>query len=199
MQAIALIPADPIVDHPVLQGIHAEYLAWVHAEMARLADPPDERAARPAALAAALLREAGAYRPPRGSLYLIEVGGALVGTCGLRCLDAGVGEVKRLYVRPSHRGRGLGHLALCRLLSDAVAFGHRTVHLDSAPFMAAAHRLYEAHGFVDCGPYAGTEVPAGWQERWRFMRCDLDAVRRGWGREAPPTWGASPRAVGTTA
>ena len=63
---------------------------------------------------------------------------------------AGVGsspsvvEIKRVYVRPAYRGVKLGATILQRLLADARVFGYARVRLDTAPFMHAAHTLYEA-------------------------------------------------------
>ena len=88
---------------------------------------------------------------------------------GLRTLAPGVGEIKRVYLRPAARGQGLAEALMQRLLDDARGFGLHTLRLDSAPFMAAAQRLYERLGFVDRAPYLETEVPPEFQGRWRFM------------------------------
>jgi len=106
------------------------------------------------------VRQAAAGR----CVYLVEWDGALAGMCGLRQIAPGVAELKRIYARPSHRGLGLGDVMLYRLIADAAAFGYEKAVLDSAPFMQAAHRLYEAAGFTDCLPYPGSRgaaAPAG--------------------------------------
>ena len=71
------------------------------------------------------------------------------------------------------RGMRLGECVLERLLSDARVFGYKQVCLDSAPFMKAAHRVYENNGFVDRPPYEGVEVPSEFHDRWRFMERAL--------------------------
>ena len=111
--------------------------------------------------------------PPEGVFYLVWKDGAAVAMGGLRRLDAQVAEAKRLYVAPVARGSGLGAQLFQRLLADARAFGYATLRLDTAPFMQSAHRLYEAHGFVDIAPYAGVEVPVEYHDRWRFMEKHL--------------------------
>ena len=55
------------------------------------------------------------------------------------------------------------------LLNDARAFGYGCVKLDTAPFMHAAHTLYERLGFVDCAPYEETEVSESFRPSWRLM------------------------------
>jgi hypothetical protein len=54
-----------------------------------------------------------------------------------------------------------------------VAFGCEKAVLDSAPFMASAHRLYAAAGFVDCPMYEGSEAPQDLLAVWRFMERRL--------------------------
>ena len=67
---------------------------------------------------------------------------------GLRRFAAGVAEVKRTYVRPDQRGRRLGATVPAKLLDDARSLGCEQVRLGSGKFMTAAHRTYEAAGFV---------------------------------------------------
>lgn len=105
----------------------------------------------------------------RAVFYLVLEDQHAVGMGGLRCLDAQTAEIKRIYVTPGKRGSGLGERIFTRLLADAKAFEYQRVRLDTAPFMKSAHRIYEAHGFVDIGPYQGAEVPAPMHPVWRFM------------------------------
>jgi hypothetical protein len=55
----------------------------------------------------------------------------------------------------------------------ARTLGYDHVRLDTGPFMAAAHRTYEAAGFVDRGPYEGAEVPKELWPHGRFMELSL--------------------------
>jgi GNAT superfamily N-acetyltransferase len=80
-------------------------------------------------------------REPRARLYLAEIDGEPVGIGGLRPLSGDDAEIKRMYVRPSARGRGVGRAILQRLIDDARALGYRTIRLDSACFMHEAHAL----------------------------------------------------------
>ncbi len=81
------------------------------------------------------------------ALWIAEDGGAVIGAVALRDLGEGAVELKRMYLRPDARGRGLGKQLLAIALDWARANGKRTVRLDTSERMVAAQRLYEAHGF----------------------------------------------------
>jgi GNAT superfamily N-acetyltransferase len=94
-------------------------------------------------------------RELRAWLYLAEIEGEPVGMGALRPLAPDVAEIKRMYVRPSARGLGVGRAILQRLIDDARGLGYKTIHLDSAPFMHEAHALYRSFGFVPTAPTKG--------------------------------------------
>ena len=110
----------------------------------------------------------GDYAPPRGRLYLALSGGKPAGCVALRPLFHRDAEVKRLYVRPAHRGSGLGRILAERVIADARALGYEVLKLDTLPGMKAAQRLYEDLGFRDTAPY--NDNPVGGV---RFMALDL--------------------------
>lgn len=163
--------ADPVAHRDALIAIQVEYVSWVVAGVERVTGVPQATLIGDSVrdYVAASLEKVCADAPPRGVFYLVERDGALVGMGGIRRLDDTTAEIKRMYVRESARGTGLGRAILDRLLADADAFGYRRVHLDSAPFMTDAHRLYARAGFTDCGPYPGVEVSPLVHDRWRFM------------------------------
>jgi GNAT superfamily N-acetyltransferase len=95
---------------------------------------------------------------------------------GIACLKAlmkGTGEVKRMYVRPQARKRGLGRTLLNELLEQAHQIGYERIRLDSARFMAEAHQLYRTSGFREIEAYEGSEIPKEFQNHWIFMERDL--------------------------
>lgn len=86
---------------------------------------------------------AGAYR----ALWVAVESGEVVGSVALRDLGDSTVELKRMYLRPSARGHGLGKQLLARALQWARAHDVATIRLDTSERMVAAQRLYEAHGF----------------------------------------------------
>ena len=103
--------------------------------------------------AAALRGLPGAYAPPSGRLLLAFHAGAPVGCVALQRVDAWRGEMKRLYVRSSARGAGVGRMLVARVLAEAKSIGYGEVVLDTLPTMIDAQRLYERFGFREIEPY----------------------------------------------
>ncbi len=93
------------------------------------------------------------YGPPGGRLYLAVEDGAAVGCIGLRRIDGENCELKRLYVRPAFRGRGLSRLLMARILADAREIGYKTMLLDTLPFLQSAQHIYRAAGFREMEKY----------------------------------------------
>ena len=88
------------------------------------------------------------------ALFLIaQVDGRPVGCGGLRPLEAGSAEIKRMYVVPEQRGRGVSGAVLSALEQAAVARGWRTLRLETGPKQAAAIRFYERSGYVAIPPF----------------------------------------------
>ena len=102
----------------------------------------------------------GAYSPPCGRLLVVDGdGGELAGCVALRPNAPGVGEMKRLYVRPTYRGRGLGRALINRVVAEATAAGYRALVLDTLPVMGEAIALYRSAGFAETAPYTFNPVP----------------------------------------
>lgn len=95
----------------------------------------------------------GAYAPPGGRLLLASYDGAPVGCVALRAAGPSRAEMKRLFVRPSARGLGVGRALVALVLDEARAVGYSEVVLDTLPTMTQAQGLYEEFGFRDIAPY----------------------------------------------
>ena len=73
--------------------------------------------------------------------------------CGaLKRHDGGIGEIKRMYTRPSHRGRKIGAMIVERIEALARIEGLRRLVLETGDHHPAAWTVYERAGFIRCGP-----------------------------------------------
>jgi GNAT superfamily N-acetyltransferase len=93
------------------------------------------------------------FRPPYGVFLVLAVDGEDVACGGLRLHHEGVGEVKRMYVDPAHRGKGLARQLLAALVDHARATGLAEVWLETGTAQPEAMALYEGSGFVAMEPY----------------------------------------------
>jgi len=101
----------------------------------------------------------GDYACPHGGLWLAITEDLQVAGCvALRPLEPRVGEMKRLYVRPEHRGTGLGKKLTQKVLQEATRIGYQRVRLDTTPEMATAIRLYQSLGFRPIAAYRPNPV-----------------------------------------
>lgn len=99
------------------------------------------------------------YGPLAGALLLAVDDGDYVGCIGLRDLGEGVGEMKRMFVRPSHQGKGLGRLLLQAFLEKARDCHYERIRLDTIPRLARALQLYKKAGFVQIASYRHNPDP----------------------------------------
>ncbi|MEU4533002.1 GNAT family N-acetyltransferase [Micromonospora ureilytica] len=88
----------------------------------------------------------------------VVVNGRAVACGGLQALDAETGEIKRMYVRPAYRARGIGRQLLAALEECAFRQGHSVVCLETGTYLPAAIALYTSCGYQRIpvyGEYAG--------------------------------------------
>jgi len=95
----------------------------------------------------------GGYSSPAGTLLLARVDGAAAGCVGVRPLDAGRCEMKRLYVRPQFRCTGLGRTLAEQAIAFARSARYQRMALDTLPQMMAATRIYRELGFTPSAAY----------------------------------------------
>lgn len=101
----------------------------------------------------------GKYAPPSGTLVLAFNDEELVGCVGVRPIDDEIAEMKRLYVRPSGRGLGLGRTLAEVAIRFATVTGYSRMRLDTLPQMDRAQELYRSLGFMPIDAYRYSAVP----------------------------------------
>lgn len=102
----------------------------------------------------------GKYTPPEGRLYLVLDEGKYTGCIGLRRFEGKICEMKRLYVKPAYRGKGIGNALIQKITNEAKAIGYRTMRLDTIrERMRNAVTLYEKHGFLEIDAYYDNPNP----------------------------------------
>ena len=147
-----MVTAQPIIetagpaDLADVRAMLQEYQAWVGVDLC-FQNFAEELAALP-----------GDYAPPDGALFVARGETGLVGMIALRRRDADRGEMKRLFVRDSARGTGLGRRLAERVIVEARARGYREICLDTLPVMQDAQRLYTRLGFRDVEAYYPSPV-----------------------------------------
>jgi ribosomal protein S18 acetylase RimI-like enzyme len=112
------------------------------------------------------------YGPPSGCLLLASRDDEWVGCCALRRFSDEVCEMKRLFIKPSSRGAGLGRQLIERLLVTARAMGYRRMVLDTLEDMIAARAMYRSLGFRETKPYYFNPI-AGVS----YMELDLETAQ----------------------
>ena len=95
----------------------------------------------------------GSYAPPKGRLLLASVTGHAAGCVGIRSIEPGICEMKRLYVPPNFRGRGIGQRLASAAIHEAREAGYKVVRLDTLDSMKSAQNLYQELGFRPIAPY----------------------------------------------
>jgi ribosomal protein S18 acetylase RimI-like enzyme len=155
---ISIAPAGFPADREAVLGLFREYVDGLGVDLsfqsveAELADLP------------------GKYAPPAGLILLARNdGGEPVGCIALRPLTAhGACEMKRLYVRPSARGTGLGRRLAEAVIARAATLGYVRMWLDTLTTMQPAQALYESLGFRDAEAYYENPLPGT-----RYLALDL--------------------------
>ena len=108
------------------------------------------------------------YGMPEGRLYLAYYEGRLAGCIGLRKIDTQNCEMKRLYVRPSFRGKKIGGFLVEKIIADAKEIGYAHMLLDTLPFLESACAIYQKEGFYEIPSYNDSPMDAS-----IFMKLDL--------------------------
>lgn len=102
---------------------------------------------------------------PTGAFLLGLHCGEPVCCGGIKRLDDGACEIKKMYVVPEARGRGVARALLRALEQRARDLGYTTARLDTGPRQAGARSLYQAAGYREIGNFNGNPVASFWGEK----------------------------------
>lgn len=103
--------------------------------------------------------------PPRGAFLVARMDGCPIACGGLRGLDELTAELKRMWVEPRVRGRGVGRRMLAELESVAARLGYRAVRLDTSSSLTEAIGLYRSSGYAKIAPYNDNIYAGHWFEK----------------------------------
>ena len=137
----------------------AELIAAMVAELARAYDdvrPDDPR--RPTATPAEL-------GPPHGTCRVGWADGVPVVVGGVKRLGDGLRELKRMYVAPAARGRGVARMLLAALEDAARELGYARARLDTGPRQPHAEALYRSAGYAEIAPYNENPAASFWGKK----------------------------------
>lgn len=102
------------------------------------------------------------YLAPAGGLWVAWAGTEALGCVALQALAPDTAELKRMYVRPEARGRGVARRLTTHAISVASALGYARLRLGTLATMHAAQRLYTSVGFQRIAPYRPVEFGDTW-------------------------------------
>jgi GNAT superfamily N-acetyltransferase len=101
----------------------------------------------------------GKYALPLGSILVAKENGETVGCVAVRPLGSEICEMKRLYVKPEHRGKRIGRELALAIIEEAKRLGYKAMRLDTVIAMKEASALYLALGFQPIEAYCYNPLP----------------------------------------
>jgi ribosomal protein S18 acetylase RimI-like enzyme len=107
----------------------------------------------------------GELTPPRGMVLIARLGGEAVGCGAVKLQDPRIAEIKRMWVAPYMRGRGLGRQLLAALESRALEAGKSVARLESNEHLQAALAMYRAHDYREVAPFNAEPFATHWFEK----------------------------------
>ena len=110
----------------------------------------------------------GCYASPTGTILIAVTGCEIIGCVCVRARTKNEAELKRLYVKPSHQGHGVGKKLFHLAMSIAQKIGYTSIVLDTLPSMQAAKSLYEDYGFNIIPAYYENPIEGAEYYRYEF-------------------------------
>jgi GNAT superfamily N-acetyltransferase len=112
-----------------------------------------------------LQTHASEFEPPRGGFVVAYAGDIPVGCGGVRRLADGIAEVKRVFVAPQARSRGVARRIISELERLAAQRGYRAIRLDTGAAQPHALELYRSSGYREISDYNANPVASYWFEK----------------------------------
>ena len=109
----------------------------------------------------------GCYAAPAGAIFLAMENSKPIGCVAIRPFSAEEAELKRMYVVPESRGRGVARSLLQQAIAMASLQGYKSIVLDTLPSMESAKKLYKQSGFVSTQPYYNSPIRS--TEYYRYV------------------------------
>jgi GNAT superfamily N-acetyltransferase len=148
METVSRFTIAPAVDMATVAALFREYATGLNTDLSAQGFE-QELASLPAP-----------YAPPDGAILLArKEDGDAIGVIALKKLEDGVGEIKRLYVKPQGRGLGLGKALAAAIIEEGRRIGYRELKLDTLPRLKSAIALYRGFGFEPIPPYGSHPYP----------------------------------------
>lgn len=168
-RAVVYVASTP-ADYECAAALMQELQAWDTDEVRRLG--LDAELAEAFYYAGNAPKPSGDLAESKGVVLLANVDRVAAGCAAIARLDVTTCELKRVWVRPSYRGLGLGSQLLLSVFAAARDAGYERIQLETVSFMQNAITLYRNHGFRDCAPFRA--IPAEFQVVAHFMERTLD-------------------------
>jgi len=172
---VKFIPYDEDIHRAQFFELNVKYVTWIFEKMRVQQNidviPSIEQTIRE--YVEMFLDEFTTIEPPKGIIYVLEDAGKIVGMGALKELEEGIGEIKRMYICPKYRGKGLGKEMFKKLIEKGKEFGYSTLRLETADFMTQAQNVYRSAGFKEIDGYSGGEMPEWYRPNCIFMEKSL--------------------------
>ena len=176
MTAVTVVSAFPAGRGGDAAALVFEYMAATQAETGQ--PVPAGISELPAVLQRECRDLPAVYRPP-GALLIAGHGGQPAGCVGLApCPAERTAEIKRLYVRPAHRGKGIASTLMSHAHHHAAQHGITRLTLDVLPARTAVISFYRRLGYTQTEPYAtGSPAPMIYMQR-PITSDDIHSIHR---------------------
>ncbi|MBN2591104.1 MAG: GNAT family N-acetyltransferase [Sedimentisphaerales bacterium] len=154
---LKIYPVETVKDFKVIKQLFTEYANYIFELFSPHSLPLAERLSRKA------LNEAdnlpGEYAMPKGCILLAEYQGSIAGCVAVSEITENVCELKRLYVKPQCRRKGIGRNLAEAIINKAAQLKYKRMRLDTNKVLfIGAEPLYSSLGFVETGHIEGSPL-----------------------------------------